>query len=376
MARILVHPQRVARYGDHYALGTRWRWWRCRLLPDECNELLYQFYDDPVQPREASVIFNRDDPVEFVDPPAVVITVLYPEFQDINYGSARAVTSMMTRGPSAECDLVWHQCPGPRWMPLPGDTCQLGEYRIESMDPSSRRPRHSTQMLRHPYLPVLPAPEVTSSLEEATALTRQQIAAMYGVPLAVVAPDQLAPSSSLDGYLDAMLRGVEEFRANQMRNPTIVLINLEDYRRIVELARQRAELLSFMGNPPQDLIGDRLTVFGLEVRAERLIPRGQVLLIGEGGRTTVTVRPDYAPGGVRPRRMPPSARVRAKSSLYLNPEDQVLDDIDLLVNEQVRGGPVDDYRVDRYPKCKHCPHQWHGLCCEHCDCLGELEEEV
>ncbi len=56
------------------------------------------------------------------------------------------------------------------------------------------------------------------------------------------------------------------------------------------------------------------------------------------------------------------------------PESQVLDEIDRLVNESVARGPRDDYNVNRYPKCAHCPHDWHGILCDKCACLGELED--
>jgi hypothetical protein len=52
------------------------------------------------------------------------------------------------------------------------------------------------------------------------------------------------------------------------------------------------------------------------------------------------------------------------------PESQVIDEIDRLVNDQVRVGPRDDYRVNRYPPCKVCGHQWHGLDCERCECIN------
>jgi hypothetical protein len=54
------------------------------------------------------------------------------------------------------------------------------------------------------------------------------------------------------------------------------------------------------------------------------------------------------------------------------PEQDVVDEIDRLVNEQVRPGPRDDYGVNRYPKCKDCGHDWHGLDCGNdlCDCVN------
>lgn len=50
----------------------------------------------------------------------------------------------------------------------------------------------------------------------------------------------------------------------------------------------------------------------------------------------------------------------------MNPEDSVIAridelDIDALVDEQLAGGPVDDYNVDRYDRCRICKQGWHGL---------------
>lgn len=67
---------------------------------------------------------------------------------------------------------------------------------------------------------------------------------------------------------------------------------------------------------------------------------------------------------------PPSMQATA----LLMPESELIDEIDRLVNDQVRPGPRDDYHIDRYPKCARCGHDWHGLCCEQCACLGELED--
>lgn len=46
--------------------------------------------------------------------------------------------------------------------------------------------------------------------------------------------------------------------------------------------------------------------------------------------------------------------------LVKNPEDDICDEIDRLVNEQLKIGPVDDYSTDRYPKCPNCTGPWHG----------------
>lgn len=39
----------------------------------------------------------------------------------------------------------------------------------------------------------------------------------------------------------------------------------------------------------------------------------------------------------------------------------LIDEIDALVDEQLAGGPQDDYNRDRYDRCPHCGRHWHGL---------------
>jgi hypothetical protein len=43
-----------------------------------------------------------------------------------------------------------------------------------------------------------------------------------------------------------------------------------------------------------------------------------------------------------------------------NREDAAIAAIDALIDEQLRGGPVDDYEADRYVKCELCGQDWHG----------------
>lgn len=53
-----------------------------------------------------------------------------------------------------------------------------------------------------------------------------------------------------------------------------------------------------------------------------------------------------------------------------NPETKVINDIDALVDEQLRRGPYGEYGWNNdareFMKCPHCPHDWHGLPCDEC----------
>lgn len=58
----------------------------------------------------------------------------------------------------------------------------------------------------------------------------------------------------------------------------------------------------------------------------------------------------------------------------MNPEADVIADIDALIDETMAAGvdhlgrPLDDYSADRYPQCPTCWHEWHGLRCTVCRC--------
>lgn len=54
----------------------------------------------------------------------------------------------------------------------------------------------------------------------------------------------------------------------------------------------------------------------------------------------------------------------------MNPEQNVIDAIDALVDEQLAEGPVDDYSVNRYDKCALCKLDWHGLPDDTTGCPG------
>lgn len=43
-----------------------------------------------------------------------------------------------------------------------------------------------------------------------------------------------------------------------------------------------------------------------------------------------------------------------------------------MIDAALATGPVDDYTVDRYPRCPYCGHQWHGMRCDDCGCKGEF----
>src|SRR4029077_8187966 len=115
------------------------------------------------------------------------------------------------------------------------------------------------------------------------------------------------------------------------------------------------------------------------------VPFPTITMAGQG-QVVVTVNapvrgmiPDSQPR-LRPARMafgdPNRARYTRQTTRWtatpaladprLKPEQGVLDDIAELVNDQIArtsraGQPLN---LDRFPKCKECGHDWHGLECD------------
>jgi len=150
-----------------------------------------------------------------------------------------------------------------------------------------------------------------------------------------------------------------------------------------ERRRITIELLHSDGVPPGGWFpvgGETLTLEEAQAIFDRLrshrAPRGiDFTLIPPPEAVWSAANPSL--GRIEPLRVPiprpvprPQRRPKLQEKAYLKPEDHVLDEIDQLVNDQVRRGPVDDYTVNRYPQCPHCAHDFHGLDCVHCDCIN------
>jgi hypothetical protein len=98
---------------------------------------------------------------------------------------------------------------------------------------------------------------------------------------------------------------------------------------------------------------------------QRSLPPGRIVMVGSGASQTTEIynwRGDVIGVLGAPAFTPPC-------SPNVLPESEVIDEIDRLVNEQVRVGPG-DYRINRYDKCKVCGHDWHGLECGTCECIN------
>lgn len=372
-------------------LRPPWRWWRHKLRPCPDGAMFHQETWGADMPtggpiERYSIHFDLLNMYEIINPPSMFLTTTTPEYETI-YGIDR---ELMTRGETVECDVVWYERPGELWHELPGNTCRPGEYEIRMVDRRSRDYNTvSTARRYESEMPPLYWRSTTLERLGEDALTVGEnavraVAAAYGIPGPMVGaafgdpsrvPATAMPGPRLEDQLSQIMDAIRQYQGTRRQRPTTVIMNQEDW----ELLRRdvmRDQELDWLLDGLYARAESRMTcdsIFGLQIRAERNMPRGRILVVGDtdfaGQMPAPIMPPTLFDGMVTPHPMSPS-----KSPVL--PEAELVDEIDRLVNEQVRVGPVDDYNVDRYPKCPHCNHSWHGILCNECDCLGELEEEV
>jgi hypothetical protein len=336
-----------------------------------------------------------------------------PEFEEVNLAFGDPTRTLLTRGVKAEIDVVWHGQPGAHWHPLPGNTCRPGSYSMEMVDrgdgpddDSSTRVVFDTEMSQLRWQLV--------NTSDAAAEGRR-IAALFGVPGVMVARleeplrptnDSLAAEAlhNLNEQVAAIYQASRDFEAAAQDRPEAVLMNRGDYE---ELRRSVLRDEALEGLTRYGRAGDRPfeSILGMDIVADANVPPGQIVVVGrdllrniqqhftqvmegllgfgsalrdvgEAAQGLFQQAPSrwgiMSPNEIREREgLPP---IPPRNNVL--PEQDVVDEIDRLVNEQVAPGPRDDYRVNRYPKCAKCHHDWHGILCDNCDCLGELEDPV
>lgn len=411
MTTIRLHPRNVPRglSGPHL-LVPPWRWWRTRLRDCPDGSLFHQQVDDPINMREYSIMFNLLEVNEEIeDPPAMYLIEEMPEYEDYSFSRGRDRV-IMTRGPTAYCDVVWHERPGERWDELPGTTCEPGQYRLESTDRDRPETESTTQRITQ-YMPLLrwPVPgrssqgmfdafaQAAQSVRDGfDAFAQNALSARDGFVRAWRTNEQLSvaaafeQNSDMDAVLQAIYSARRHFEMDRRVSPAAVMMNPEDYLRLNTQAlqgqglREQGLFTSAAGS------GSFATIMGLQILIEHNLPPGRILVVGQDGlerqypdRRAIeeiaasTGIPAALLGTGRDDFLPlEDGDLLAPARSNVLPEQDLVDEIDRLVNEQVATGPVDDYRIDRYPKCTHCHHDWHGLLCDACTCLGELEEPV
>jgi hypothetical protein len=383
-------------------LPADWNWWRIRLPQPSVDGQCYTVqYDHPTDIHEASILFDGDG--EIVDPPAFHLTYFLPEFQDISFSDPHVPDrTLMMRGPTAEFDVVWNDAPGEMWDLLPGNTCCPGDYSIEEV----QRDRQHVQYGRNERWADSTRREFSSSMgylhwptnpPQTRRIGRPEPPSAYTArprwqsrhPPSGPTPNEIRQREGLPpapDYLGEILRACQTFEAAQNRRPVAIVMHPQDQQRLLS----QVDAAGPMTMPTPTGLRPHGTLFGIEIRLDQNLQLGQILLIGAEGDTMPQEVRNWGGDligvlqepGVRPR---PSV-IRGGRSPNVLPESEVIAEIDRLedyfdtrdeaeaavrlVNEQVRGGPVDDYHANRYPECDHCPHQWHGLECEHCDCIN------
>jgi len=344
VTQIVLHPHFLPRCGPYVWLPAPWAWWETRTTTD----LVVRHYPDAIDIREYTVTFGEDgERVMLTDPPAMILLHLRT-YQDLWEDVPR--TLLMSDSLSAR--VVWWQSPGERWRQVPYvPMCRPGEYRHDSFTGTSMEVQRRAAaewgdgeirfgadipVLQWPMQPMIvdgqsigpPSVQIGTAAHEAAEvyegplddvslvqqhmIRRREIAHIYDIP------EEFLPANPALGRIrDRYERIQTTWRAMQDQvGAAEVRVPQETYR-----------------SGWREPIGDRITFDELRARRAR-----------------------YGPAVL--------------------PERDVVDEIDRLVNEELRPGPVDDYETNRYPKCKHCGCDWHGLLCAHCACLGELEDPV
>jgi hypothetical protein len=405
--RIVLHPQllqeRAAPYQTRAAyLTPGWTWWRHKLRPCPDGAMYHQAFDDPQDVRQISIQFDLLYEYDIVDPPAFCLTQRSPEYDTVHYGERDRI--FMTRGIRADCDVVWHERPGPLWHALPGNTCEPGNCIIEMVGSDGQRDGMSTEIHAGSNLPRLIWPIGGSSTRE--------------LSLSIETGGQ----RTFEDHFRLIHNARDQFTVLCNRPPSAVLMNHRDYHEMIRdlLLDERAGHLIPRNAPG---VNEGFAVFGIDIQIDSSLDRGRIVLVGDESsfasgswfdnfdrssvddlmrrpqfprelqfprvplsrwseQLSINSRrlaeglhrhPDAVPNLPVRSHPPPSWPRRGPNVL---PEAECIDEIDKLVNEQIKPGPSDDYSIDRYPKCPHCPHSWHGILCNACACLGELEEEA
>jgi len=318
LTQILLHPQVLPRYASGpMIMPEPWAWWetRCgisRFLPS--GDMLY--LERSADESEVKLTFGLDAAaVILTDPPAshlLSVTI----FDDRVYAElGRTLLENMY----LLARVVWHEQPDPRWNVVPGlRTCCPGDYRNNSEARGSTERSRARDPLRE---------YAEQFISRDTPLLRW--------PIVPTIRDERGLCEFCGAVADGHRHG--------------------GYRRVstawsVNEIREREGLPELPGIVGAS--GTRLPGF-----EDRLLPAADGLY-SWGGDLVAGLQGHYS--------------AAARYGPAIKPEQEVVDEIDRLVNEQIRPGPRDDYSVNRYPKCTVCRHEWHGLDCDAdgCDCIN------
>ena len=305
-------------------LASPWLWWETRVHIAGDHEYQIRCEPNADDISDYFVTFGPDrDFVVLTDPPSLFLIHLQEvhDFDDGLAGRTLLTASMLT------ARVVWWQQPGPGWWPVPQvRTCRPGLYQHDSQI-RGRDTREHGRRGRDDWSDAFyePMPNLDWPLHP-MVIDGQQV----GAPSLPLTGDRCRQCQR---YMTESERGTDLFGWGGDLIATLQNAFCPDCRRMQAAVYTPNEIREREG------LVQHPRVHGL-------------------------ARPSHE--WVQSQRYGPS----------ILPEQDVVDEIDRLVNEQVRPGPRDDYNADRYPKCVKCPHPWHGLCCEKCACLGELEDPI
>jgi hypothetical protein len=374
VTRIVLHPREVSRYGPmggpQVMLPAPWMWWETRVSTQ--LEIRWEPERDDIE--TYIVTFGPDgDRVVLTDPPSLFLINIqqYDDVLGCDFERSLLTASYLT------ARVVWHTCPGAHWQPVPHVlTCRPGWYQQDShaYGPRQRYDREAWNGTipfyeRTPTLdwPMNPTIVDGQAIHSTTSAERCRQCQRY-IPLWTSAAVEAGDPRVLCEECYRMRRRTNRAPSVEITGP------LTD-----------EQVLVFDGQRGGWTLADIETLRGGFVAARQVLREEIAALYGiPGAMLAAVMTPDeirereglapYEPGDVI---APARGRdVTPWMISAIKPEAELVDEIDRLVNEEIRAGPRDDYNLNLYPRCARCAHQWHGILCDQCACLGELEDEV
>jgi hypothetical protein len=348
MTQIVLHPRQLGSWGPYggqrVMLTAPWMWWETRVAVADGCEFVIRYEPDADDIENYFLTFGADrDGVVLTDPPSLFLI----HIQDVIDFDGPLMRSIVTSS-VLTARVVWWTQPGPHWWPVPYvPTCRPGLYQQDS-ELRGRDIRHHDERRRdREWSDVFYQPMPNLDWPLGSMVVDGQTITAASMPLTADRCRQCQrymPESQRGTHLNNWLARLDvRVLPPWQRELTAALLG--------PICPDCARMQQRSVTGPTGTVVDGVLTPNEVRRREGLPPL-------PGGDTYIQhPAPTILPGG-----KPPLSRL-------VKPESEVIDEIDRLVNEQVRFGPVDDYHVDRYPKCDECGHDFHGLDCA-CGCIN------
>jgi hypothetical protein len=398
MTRILLHPRRLPRYsGAPMLLPRPWCWWEARCSgEDEQVVMDYQPSWDNIQ--EATITFGPDGSrVTLTDPPAAVLLHL-SRYQDDAYAPwGNPINRIMVTSSYLQARVVWHESPGPHWQPVssPMPSCRVGEYRHDTVmegERDRRVRRDDREFERSPAEGVLQWP-MDPTLIDGVAVPPRNFPDRCRICERYIPVEGATGRELISGVCDECrdLRAFREYEATRRltREEIQAVAERVGYTPAqIEAMRGgfRTERLNQWAQSGAMSINEIREREGLPPLPEPQIPQTQAMRgpLGAEIMEDVLQAPPvqiWTPGCawrraydevIRSSRRLPAGDFDRQRQVDLdhpdrfypgdprNPEQNVLDAIEELVNEQL-AHPEDFHTVGDRRACPNCGGSWHGL---------------